>query len=446
MNNKVDFNSQFWSTIGVNNRVFKLLDVFKKQRDKQSDEKKYDNFLKSSNLLSNETYFKFLFQEIAIFDELLIDYLLGNNKQNRFYIDQIHNIILNYKLFSQEKFNESLLINTFSFQIAYIIEYMVINNMNVSIFENCLHQKSLNPLIDLCKLATKSKSLKDLSTKLSYKNSEMKEHLKEKEIYIEEIHANTFQKDLSEWRNNKSLPSFFKLLIIINTIYKDRCEEKIELLFQLIIIRSLLHIQKTFNIQESTQKEFLEQLKTFRINIKRCYLENTLSNIINLQTHYVIDFSEILDETFSSVKIDMVKHLKQLKNKINIFNQYNDGNKVIDLHMPLKEFIIDTFNKCKTQNDYLALLNKIRLLSENEVYSEFINRAYLMIQFIISVKINDKRLFRKQFKLLDRSFGMLLSLYHVDKKISTYTLLLQDTFDLKNCIETIANYFNKYQL
>lgn len=114
--------------------------------------------------------------------------------------------------------------------------------------------------------------------------------------------------------------------------------------------------------------------------------------------------------------------------------------------MPLKEFIIDTFNKCKTQNDYLALLNKIRLLSENEVYSEFINRAYLMIQFIISVKINDKRLFRKQFKLLDRSFGMLLSLYHVDKKISTYTLLLQDTFDLKNCIETIANYFNKYQL
>lgn len=224
MHKKSDFNSLFWSIYGVNNRVFEVLDVFKKQRDKQSDEKIYDNFLKSSNILSNKIYFEFLFKEISIFDELFIDYLFGNNDNNKFYVNQIHNITLNYKLFSEEKIDENILINIFTFQISYIIEYMVLNNVNVSYFEKCLEKKSLMPFIDLCKESTKSKSLKDLSTKLSYKNSEMKEWLEKNKIYIEEIHANTFQKDLSEWKNNKSLPSFFKVLIIINSTFAHKTE------------------------------------------------------------------------------------------------------------------------------------------------------------------------------------------------------------------------------
>jgi hypothetical protein len=446
MHKKLDFNSLFWSIYGVNNRVFEVFDVFKKQRDKQSDEKKYDNFLKCSNILSNEIYFKFLFKEIAIFDELFIDYLLGNNDKNKFYVSQIHNITLNYKLFSEEKIDENILINIFSFQISYIIEYMVFNNISVSNFEKCLEKKSFMPFIDLCKESTKSKSLKDLSTKLSYKNSEMKERLEENKIYIEEIHANTFQKDLSKWKNNKSLPSFFKLLIIINTIYKGNNEQKTGQFLQLIIIRSLLHIQKTFSIKKSAQIKFFQQLKHFRAIIKENYSENTFSNILEEQSHYLIDFSEVLDEQFSSKKIDIVKYLEDLKNKIDKFNQYNEGNKLVDIQMPYKDFIINEFNKCKTKNDYFKLLNEISLFTKNEIYPEFINQAYIMIQFIISVKINDKKLFRKHFKLLDRSFGLLLSLYKIEKKLSVYSKLFENTSDLKKCLTLISNYFNKYQL
>jgi hypothetical protein len=446
MHKKSDFNSLFWSIYGVNNRVFEVFDVFKKQRDKQSDEKKYDNFLKNSNILSNEIYFKFLFKEIAIFDELFIDYLLGNNDKNKFYVNQIHNITLNYKLFSEEKIDENILINIFTFQISHIIEYMVFNNISVSNFEKCLEKKSLMPFIDLCKESTKSKSLKDLSTKLSYKNSEMKERLEKNKIYIEEIHANTFQKDLSKWKNNKSLPSFFKVLIIINTIYKGDNEQKTGQFLQLIIIRSLLHIQKTFSIKKSAQIKFFQQLKHFRAIIKENYSENTFSNILEEQSHYLIDFSEVLDEQFSSKKIDIVKYLEDLKNKIDKFNQYNEGNKLVDIQMPYKDFIINEFNKCKTKNDYFKLSNEISLFTKNEVYPEFINQAYIMIQFIISIKINDKKLFRKHFKLLDRSFGLLLSLYKIEKKLSAYSKLFEDISDLKECLSLILNYFNKYQL
>lgn len=114
--------------------------------------------------------------------------------------------------------------------------------------------------------------------------------------------------------------------------------------------------------------------------------------------------------------------------------------------MPYKNFIINEFNKCKTKNDYFKLSNEISLFTKNEIYPEFINRAYIMIQFIISVKINDKKLFRKYFKLLDRSFGLLLSLYKIEKKLSVYSKLFENTSDLKKCLTLISNYFNKYQL
>jgi len=69
-----------------------------------------------------------------------------------------------------------------------------------------------------------------------------------------------------------------------------------------------------------------------------------------------------------------------------------------------------------------------------------------MIQFIISIKINDKKLFRKHFKVLDRNFGLLLSLYKIEKKLPAYSKLFENTSDLKKCLSLISNYFNKYQL
>ena len=145
MNIKKDFNSMFWGIIGVNNRVFEVEDIFQKKRDKQADEKRYDNFLKDNNVLSNEQYFNLVFKELYTFDELLIGFLFTNNEENRFYVNQIHNITMNYRTLLEKQFDETLLINILSFQISYIIEYMAHNNINIEIFNIAEIEENTTP-------------------------------------------------------------------------------------------------------------------------------------------------------------------------------------------------------------------------------------------------------------------------------------------------------------
>lgn len=449
MNIKKDFNSIFWGIIGVNNRVFEVEDIFQKKRDKQADEKKYNNFLKDHNILSNKQYLHFLFKELYTFDELLIGFLFSNNEENRFYVNQIHNINMNYRTLLEKQFDETLLINLLSFQISYIIEYMAHNNINIEIFNECLLKKSIEPVINLCKKSTNTKSLKDLSIELSYKNLDIKNYCKERDIEIDEVDAGTFQKDLSNWKNSKSLPSFIKLLVITNIIHKQSSRDKTAFLIQLILIRSLLHIKTNFNIQESIQIKFLEKIKYFREIIKKNYLENTLSNISEEQSRYVFNFSNFFDDLFNENKtkqIDIKKYLEEFNKQLQIFNKQNDGDEEIQLKIPYKDFIISEFNKSKTQDNYLKLLNKLPTLIDDQSDHILINQRYFMMLFIIAIKTNDQKIFTKYFKLFDKSLASTLSLYKVDKKISTYNLLLQDIYDIEDCRKIIVDYLNKYQL
>lgn len=443
------FNTLFWNIIGVNNRVFEVEDIFSNPRDKQADEKKYNNFSKNHNKLANKQYFQLKFKELYIFDELLIGFLFRNNEENRFYVNQIHNITMNYKTLLEEQLDKNLLINLLSFQISYIIEYMAHNNIDITIFDECLLKKTIKPVIDLCKKSTNTKFLKDLSTELSYKNSEIKDYCKKRGIKIDDVHAHTFQKDLSDWKNSKSLPSFIKSLVITNIIHKQSSRDKTAFLIQLILIRSLLHIQKEFNIQESIQIEFLEKIKYFRGIIKNHYLENTLSNILEEQSHYVIDFSNYFNDLFGEDKtkqFDIEKHLKEIQNKLSIFNKYNNGDESITIKTPHETFILNEFKKCKTQDDYLELLKKLPILLDNQPYDIVINQRYFMMLFIIAIKTNDQKIFTEHFKLLDKSISSILSLCKVDKKISTFSVLLKDISDIEDCRKIILDYLNKYQL
>ena len=449
MNIKKDFNSMFWGIIGVNNRVFEVEDIFQKKRDKQADEKKYDNFLKDNNVLSNEQYFNLVFKELYTFDELLIGFLFSNNQENRFYVNQIHNITMNYRTLLEKQFDETLLINLLSFQISYIIEYMAHNNINIEIFNECLLKKSIEPVINLCKKSTNTKSLKDLSIELSYKYLDIKDYCKKRDIDIDEVTEGTFQKDLSNWKNSKSLPSFIKLLVITNIIHKQSSRDKTAFLIQLILIRSLLHIKTNFEIQESIQIKFLEKIKYFREIIKKHYLANTSQNISEEQSRYVIDFSNYFNDLFTVDKIeqfDIKKHLEELNKQLQIFNKQNDGDEKIQLKIPYKDFIITEFNKSKTQDNYLELLNKLPTLIDDQSDYILINRIYFMMLFIIAIKTNNQKIFAKYFKLLDKSFSSALSLCKVDKKISTYNLLLQDIYDVEDCKKIIIEYLKKYQL
>ncbi len=449
MNIKKDFNSMFWGIIGVNNRVFEVEDIFQKKRDKQADEKKYDNFLKDNNVLSNEQYFNLVFKELYTFDELLIGFLFSNNQENRFYVNQIHNITMNYRTLLEKQFDETLLINLLSFQISYIIEYMAHNNINIEIFNECLLKKSIEPVINLCKKSTNTKSLKDLSIELSYKILDIKDYCKKSDIEIDEVDTGTFQKDLSNWKNSKSLPSFIKLLVITNIIHKQSSRDKTAFLIQLILIRSLFHIQKKFNVQESSQLKFLEKVKYFREIIKKHYLANTSQNISEEQSRYVFNFSNFFDDLFNENKtkqIDIKKYLEEFNKQLQIFNKQNDGDEEIQLKIPYKDFIISEFNKSKTQDNYLELLNKLPTLIDDQSDHILINQRYFMMLFIIAIKTNDQKIFTKYFKLFDKSLASTLSLYKVDKKISTYNLLLQDIYDIEDCRKIIVDYLNKYQL
>lgn len=449
MNTKKDFNSMFWGIIGVNNRVFEVKDIFQKKRDKQADEKKYDNFLKNNNVLSNEQYFNLVFKELYTFDELLIGFLFSNNNENRFYVNQIHNITMNYRTLLEKQFDENLLINLLSFQISYIIEYMAHNDINIEIFNECLLKKSIEPVINLCKKSTNTKSLKDLSIELSYKNLDIKNYCKERDIEIDEVDAGTFQKDLSNWKNSKSLPSFIKLLVITNIIHKQSSRYKTAFLIQLILIRSLLHIKTNFDIQESIQIKFLEKVKYFREIIKKHYLANTSQNISEEQSRYVFNFSNFFDVLFNENKtkqIDIKKYLEEFNKQLQIFNKQNDGDEEIQLKIPYKDFIISEFNKSKTQDNYLKLLNKLPTLIDDQSDHILINQRYFMMLFIIAIKTNDQKIFTKYFKLFDKSLASTLSLYKVDKKISTYNLLLQNIYDIEDCRKIIVDYLNKYQL
>ncbi|WP_152632797.1 hypothetical protein [Aliarcobacter butzleri] len=430
--------------------MFEIEDIFHKSRDKQADEKKYDNFLKDHNKLANKQYFQLKFKELYIFDELLIGFLFRNNEENRFYVNQIHNITMNYKTLLEEKLDKNLLINLLSFQISYIIQYMAHNNnIDITIFDECLLKKSIKPVIDLCKKSTNTKFLKDLSTELSYKNSDIKDYCKKRGIKIDDVQVHTFQKDLSDWKNSKSLPSFIKLLVITNIIHKQSSRDKTAFLIQLILIRSLLHIQKEFSIQESIQIEFLEKIKYFREIIKNHYLENALSNISEEQSYYVIDFSNYFNDLFGEDKtkqFDIEKHLKEIQNKLSIFNQYNNGDESIAIKIPHETFIFSEFRKCKTQDNYLELLKKLPVLLDNQPYNIVINQKYFMMLFIIAIKTNDQKIFTRYFKLLNKSVSSLLSLCKVDKKISTYSVLLKDISDIEDCRKIIVDYLNKYQL
>jgi len=434
-----DFNSTFWRVFGVNQRVYEPLDVFKTKKDKQAGYKKYHRFINSSDELSNKAYFEYLYLEVNNFDIVFLDYLLGNTEQNLFYINQLQNITLNYKMFTSNNLQGIWLVNLFSFQVALIIENMASKKIDTKLFNQALRTNSINPFLDKCKEMEKVKSFKDLSVEFSHIHALFQEKTPDN-IIIEEIHPDTFQKELSLWNKGKTLPSLIKMFVIANSATKNKTkEQKMGIFLQLLIIRGLLHIQKEFNLDEDVKTKFLEQLGKFRTQIKKHYLQNKEDEIFKTQAMYAIDFSDIFEVD------EAEKIYQQLKPKIDQFAKYNDEQITIAELMPDKELLINEFNQCKSKEEYMRLIKTINSLLENTLFYNYINNAYSFIKFIISIKIEDKKLFKEQLKSLDRSFGGLLSQYSIEQNLVKYTTLLENKSDLVECVECIGNYFKNCQ-
>ena len=104
-----DFNSTFWKIFGVNHRVYQVDDIFNIKRDKQADEKIYNNYLFNDDLLSNKSYALFKSKEVDDFYTLFVNNLIGENKHSTFYIHQICNIIYNFNIFKTVKIEYSFI-------------------------------------------------------------------------------------------------------------------------------------------------------------------------------------------------------------------------------------------------------------------------------------------------------------------------------------------------
>lgn len=134
-----------------------------------------------------------------------------------------------------------------------------------------------------------------------------------------------------------------------------------------------------------------------------------------------------------------------LKPKIDEFVKHNNEQIAIGELMPDRESLISEFNQCNNKDEYMKLLEKISSLAENEPFHNYTNNAYSYIKFIISIKIEDKKLFKEQLKSLDRSFGGLFSQYSLEQNLVKYTPLLENKSDLVECMECIGNYFKNCQ-
>ncbi|MCW8895477.1 hypothetical protein [Sulfurimonas sp.] len=434
-----DFNSIFWRVFGVNQRVYKPLDVFKIKKDKQAGHKEYHRFINSSDALSNKAYFEYLSLEVTNFDIVFLDYLLGNTEQNLFYINQLQNITLNYKIFTSNNLQGIRLVNLFSFQIALIIENMAFQEIDTKLFDQALQTNSIKPFLDKCKEVEKVKSFKDLSVQFSYIHASFQEKTPDN-IILDEIHPNTFQKELSLWNKGKTLTSLINMFVIANSATKNETkEQKAGVFLQLLIVRGLLHIQKEFNLDADIKTDFTEQLKNFRTQIKECYLKNQEDEIFKLQAMYLIDFSDIFEVD------DPEKKYQLLKPKIDEFSKYNDEQITIGELMPDRKSLINEFNQCKNKDEYIRLLKNISSSPDNMPFNNYTNNAYSFIKFIVSIKTEDKKLFKVQLKFLDRSFGGVLSLYKIEHDLAKYITLLENRSDLVECIECIGNYFKSCQ-
>ncbi|RLA79551.1 MAG: hypothetical protein DRG78_12725 [Epsilonproteobacteria bacterium] len=307
---EIDYNSIFWSAIGVNNKVFKYVDIFPSQnqkrlkkeeieklynkykniREKKTDEKSHERFL-NNRLKDTDVIFNFKTNEILFFTQLLRD-IIQDNRDYEFFRDQFFNIHAHCIGFFRNKVNTENILNIFAFQLAYIIKYLERQNLDTKLLKLSMEENSLKPFLNECRKKTKCKADKYLANEMSMRHEALKERFYQIPIYIETIEEPTFKKYISQWKNNKKLPNLAHIFTIAGTLHNINSRQQGADFIQLILIRSLLHIEKEHNISSKMKEGFLEKINFFQKKINS--LENNGAEILKLQNKYLTDVSYIL--------------------------------------------------------------------------------------------------------------------------------------------------------
>ena len=308
-----DFNSLFWTAIGVNNRVFSIYDIFSLKKapsthtgkyknikqDKQALEKTYDRYLKANEPQSSHAFYMVASNEATILEHLLRS-VIGKNESYYFYYYQLYNLMSNYRFFTDSFFENEKLIDLLAFQSAYIVQYMQKHGNKVNLFMESLQSQSLMPFITECKRINKIKSDIDLANIMIYTHQQFSQNMQANEVYIPLITANSMKTRLSEWKKNKTLPTLIHQFDILNTLEKGESEQKKAYFIQLLIVRALLHISKNLNDTASIRK-FLKRFECFNEQIHILIAQNE-DKVKRLQNDYLVDFSLILQDKEEETK------------------------------------------------------------------------------------------------------------------------------------------------
>ncbi|MDR1461389.1 MAG: hypothetical protein LBI78_07080 [Campylobacteraceae bacterium] len=197
---------------------------------------------------------------------------------------------------------------------------------------------------------------------------------------MECISPGTFKKDLSNWRKNKDLPSFEKIVVLSE--FSQKPEEKFFILIQMLIARALLRLKYKYDIDKSIEKEFLKTNDTNEIRNK-----------------YSFDFSKIMKSP------DILSILPQARYLLENLKLFIQNNPEIDRSISTKA--PHEINCMFKDKEYMQVIKNIDKTIKSLNYIE--RYSYMLVQFIASLKIGDDKLIRKYLKL-----------FHLQMRIISY--------------------------
>lgn len=318
-----DFNKIFWNVWGISQRVYTYEDIFRiKNSSTESSKKNLNKFLNNKSM-RDESFMELLYKEhnnfYAVFENLF--YKVENDK-NLELIKELNNIPFTYRFLDLLNVNDKdLIINLFSFQVAYILENISYLEIDTSLFENALKENSFKIYLDYYeKKSNKNQSgiANDLHSTFCDLMSAIEENYKSaiKKIDSEKVFLN----DISKWKNAE-LPEFIKIITLNVVLFNKEKQEQRANLIMMLMLRALIHIKREYEIDTELENIFLTKLNDFRIVIREKLIVRDYTDLYLLKSKYCIDFEKMIDES-KNTNIDiniLMKYMSPfMKNVSNI--------------------------------------------------------------------------------------------------------------------------------
>lgn len=405
-----------WNTLGIKKKTIlsasDILDIGKTKSQKRSTEQSLYRVKYENKKVSASEFWRINFLKINVFKEFCLKYIYKNSVKDSKYIELFKHInftimncfsslnIINLKMDTKSA------INYFSFDIAHLTTNLKMNNNDLTLFDELINEMSYKPLINYLEKYTEI----NLETELTYINEKLKKDYNKNNIKISCISESTFRTYLSKWRNNKEDPSLLHILHFIELA--NNKETKIELFFQLISFRVIMHIVKGFKFNREYINLFQSKYYTF-------------------------------SEHFSLIGNDDIKKEVFLKN--NMFFYINDREKKESKKCKLLSFNDkDTEILCKLFNEkkYESFFDHVKYKKYKNPLDDVESKIDIsLLQFIISIKLNNKKLIKHTFKNLSKI--RILDYRGLKYNEKVCLSLLDGNDDLNSCIDIVNTYIEK---